>query len=130
MPIFGILSDKYGRKPVYIGGTVLSMLWLVPFFLIAGAGSFYAIIFGFIIGLGIAYPAMITAQAAWYAELFSTEFRLMGFAFSRELGSILAGGIAPFICTALYAWYKSWMLIVIGGHHFGCTGHGTGNSPP
>ena len=113
MPIFGMLSDKYGRKPVYIGGTVLSMLWLVPFFFIAGTGSFYAIIFGFIIGLGIAYPAMITAQAAWYAELFSTEFRLMGFAFSRELGSILAGGLAPFICTALYAWYKSWIPIVV-----------------
>ena len=40
------------------------------------------------------------------------EFRLMGFAFSRELGSILAGGLAPFICTALFAMYRSWVPIV------------------
>lgn len=112
MPAFGMLSDKIGRKPVYIGGTILSMLWLVPFFLICGTGSFWAIILGFVVGLGIAYPAMMSPQASWYAELFDTDFRLSGFAFSRELGSILAGGLAPFICTALYSWSGHWWPIV------------------
>lgn len=113
MPLLGMLSDKVGRKPVYIGGTILSMAWLIPFFMIAGTGSFWLIMFGFVIGLGIAYPALMVPQAAWYAELFDTDFRLCGFAFSRELGSVLAGGLAPFICTALYSWSGHWWPVVV-----------------
>lgn len=113
IPFYGRLSDKIGRKKVYLGGTILSMVWLVPFFMMVGTGSLAAVIFGFLVGLGVAYPAMLTPQASWYAELFDTEFRLAGFAFSRELGSILAGGLAPFIATALYKWAGHWWPIVV-----------------
>lgn len=113
VPFYGHLSDKVGRKPVYIAGTLLSMVWLVPFFLLLGTESMMAVILGFAVGLGIAYPAMLSPQAAWYAEMFSTEFRLAGFAFSREVGSLLAGGLAPFIATALYSWTGHWWPIVV-----------------
>jgi metabolite-proton symporter len=113
IPFFGRLSDKVGRKAVYIGGTLLSMIWLVPFFMLLNTGSLTAVMLGFIVGLGIAYSAMLSPQAAWYAELFDTEFRLSGFAFSRELGSLLAGGLAPFIATALYRWAGHWWPIVV-----------------
>ena len=112
IPYFGKLSDKLGRKPVYIGGTLLSMVWLVPFFMLLDTGTVPAVVLGFSVGLGIAYAAMLTPQASWYAELFDTEFRLSGFAFSRELGSLLAGGLAPFIATALYRWAGHWWPIV------------------
>jgi len=113
IPFYGRLSDKIGRKPVYIGGTLFSMIWLVPFFMLLGTGSATAMILGFAVGLGVAYPAMLTPQASWYAELFSTEFRLSGFAFSREVGSLLAGGLAPFIATALFAWAHHWWPIAV-----------------
>lgn len=112
IPFFGVLSDRLGRKTVYIAGALLSMAWLVPFFLLLDTGATAAIILGFGIGLGIAYPAMLAPQASWYAELFDTQFRLSGFAFSRELGSLLAGGVAPFIATALVAWAHHWWPIV------------------
>ncbi|MFT3937725.1 MFS transporter [Rhodopseudomonas sp.] len=112
IPFFGVLSDRLGRKTVYIAGALLSMAWLVPFFLLLDTGATAAIILGFGIGLGIAYPAMLAPQASWYAELFDTQFRLSGFAFSRELGSLLAGGVAPFIATALAAWAHHWWPIV------------------
>ena len=88
IPYFGKLSDKLGRKPVYIGGTLLSMVWLYPSMLL-DTGTVPAVVLGFSVGLGIAYAAMLTPQASWYAELFDTEFRLSGFAFSRELGVVL-----------------------------------------
>lgn len=113
IPFFGRLSDRVGRKAVYIGGTLLSMVWLVPFFMLLNTGSPAAVLLGFVVGLGIAYPALLSPQASWYAELFDTEFRLSGFAFSREVGSLLAGGVAPFIATALYRWAGHWWPIVI-----------------
>lgn len=112
VPYFGRLSDQLGRKTIYVAGTLLSMAWLVPFFLLLNTGSIVAVVLGFVVGLGVAYPAMLAPQASWYAELFDTEFRLSGFAFSRELGSLLAGGVAPFIATALAAWAHHWWPIV------------------
>ncbi|OZI74859.1 MFS transporter [Bordetella genomosp. 12] len=113
IPFYGALSDRIGRKKVYLGGIIFSVLWLVPFFMLLDIQAFWAIVLGFAVGLGIAYPAMLSPQAAWYAELFDTEFRLAGFAFSRELGSLLAGGLAPFIATALYTYYHHWWPIVV-----------------
>jgi len=108
IPFYGALSDRIGRKKVYLGGIIFSVLWLIPFFMLLDVQTTWAVVLGFIVGLGIAYPAMLAPQAAWYAELFDTEFRLSGFAFSRELGSLLAGGLAPFIATALYTHYQHW----------------------
>lgn len=113
IPFYGALSDRVGRKKVYLGGIIFSVLWLIPFFLLLDVGAFWAVALSFAVGLGIAYPAMLSPQAAWYAELFDTEFRLAGFAFSRELGSLLAGGLAPFIATALYSYYQHWWPIVV-----------------
>jgi len=51
---------------------------------------------------------MFGPQAAYFAELFPPQRRFAGFAFARELGSLLAGGPAPFVATALVAAYGSW----------------------
>jgi MFS family permease len=113
IPLCGLLSDHVGRRPVYAVGTLASLLWLVPFFLLTDTGVTVWVVLAFVVGLGICYPAMLAPQAAWYAELFDTEFRLSGFAFSRELGSLLAGGLAPFVATALYAWSGHWWPILV-----------------
>jgi len=113
IPFYGRLSDKIGRKKVYGFGAIFSMLWMVPFFLMLDTNSIVIIIMAFALGLGVLFPPMLAAQGSWYAEMFDTEFRLAGFAFSRELGSILAGGIAPFIATALYAWAGHWWPIAV-----------------
>jgi MFS family permease len=113
IPLCGLLSDHVGRKPVYLAGILGSVCWMVPFFLLSDTRSAGWVILAFVIGLGVFYPAMLAPQAAWYAELFDTEFRMSGFAFSREVGSVLAGGLAPFIATALYAWAGHWWPILV-----------------
>jgi MFS family permease len=52
--------------------------------------------------------AMFGPQAAYFAELFPPQRRFAGFAFARELGSLLAGGPAPFVAAALVASFGSW----------------------
>lgn len=113
VPLYGWLADQFGRKPVYAYGASLSVVWLVPYFLLVGTESVPLMFVGVLIGFGVFYPAMLAPQAAWYAELFDTEFRLSGFAFSREIGSVLSGGIAPFIATGLFAWTGHWWPVVL-----------------
>src|SRR5699024_5070127 len=97
IPLYGWLSDKIGRRPLYAFGIIASVIWMVPYFLLVDTQSVGLMFVGVLVGFGFFYPAMLAPQAAWYAELFDTEFRMTGFAFSREVGSILSGGIAPFI---------------------------------
>ena len=104
--IFGILffswlSDKVGRRPVYIGGALFSAAFAFPFFLLTNTLNPVLIALAFIVIMGIGGGAMFGPQAAYFAELFGTRVRYSGFAFARELGSILAGGPSPFIAAVL-----------------------------
>jgi MFS family permease len=56
----------------------------------------------------VVIAAMFGPQAAYFAELFPPQRRFAGFAFARELGSLLSGGPAPFVATALVAAYGTW----------------------
>ncbi|MEV0109237.1 MFS transporter [Nocardia sp. NPDC050799] len=113
VPLFAWLSDRWGRRPVYAAGAVASALWTVPFFLLLETREPVAVVVGFVVGLGICYPAMLAPQAAWFAELFETKTRLAGFAFAREIGSVLAGGFLPLIATALLAWSGHWWPVAV-----------------
>jgi MFS family permease len=113
IPLFAWLSDRWGRRPVYAVGAIASLAWSAPFFLILDTLSPVAITLAFVVGLGICYPAMLAPQAAWFAELFDTRTRLAGFAFAREIGSVLAGGFLPLIATALLTWSGHWWPVVV-----------------
>lgn len=112
VPLFAWLSDRWGRRPVYAAGAVASLVWSIPFFLMLDTLSPVTIVLAFVVGLGICYPAMLAPQAAWFAELFDTQTRLAGFAFAREIGSVLAGGFLPLIATALFAVTGQWWPVV------------------
>ncbi len=107
--IFGILffswlSDQVGRRPVYMGGALFSAVFAFPFFLLVGTRDPVLICVAFMLVMGIGSGAMFGPQAAYFAELFGPRLRFSGFAFARELGSILAGGPSPFIAALLVGW--------------------------
>jgi MFS family permease len=107
--IFGIvffswLSDKVGRRPVYMGGALFSAAFAFPFFILVGTLNPTLIAVAFMLIMGIGSAAMFGPQAAYFAELFGPRLRYSGFAFARELGSIIAGGPSPFIAALLVGW--------------------------
>lgn len=98
---FSWLSDKVGRRPVYMGGALFSAAFAFPFFALTNTLNPGLIWLAFILIMGIGGGAMFGPQAAYFAELFGPRLRYSGFAFARELGSILAGGPSPFIAALL-----------------------------
>jgi MFS family permease len=103
VPFFGWVSDKVGRKPVYMGGAILSGLAVFPFFGMLQTGNLVWIYAGLFLVSSIAKTMMTSAQSPWLAEMFPSRVRYTGFSLAREVTSPISGGIAPMIAVALLA---------------------------
>jgi metabolite-proton symporter len=96
------LSDRIGRKAVFVIGGVASLIWSFPFVLLLDTGSLPLIALA-LVGTGIGSTAMFAPLAALIAEKFSVEVRYTGASMGYQIGSILGGGFAPLIAAALFA---------------------------
>jgi metabolite-proton symporter len=117
IPYFGALSDRLGRKPVYVGGAVFLLLLAFPFFWLVETRSTWAVWLAISLGL-IGHSAMYGPQAAFFSELFGTRTRYTGASLGYQLAAPFAGGIAPLVASALLNWSgnKTWpvALYLIG----------------
>ena len=105
---FATLSDRVGRRPVYMFGALAGVAFAFPFFWLVGTKEWIWIAVAFIVARAVVTAAMFGPQAAYFAELFPPQRRFAGFAFARELGSLLAGGPAPFLAAYLVLVSGSW----------------------
>jgi MHS family shikimate/dehydroshikimate transporter-like MFS transporter len=104
IPAFGALSDKVGRRPVYMGGAVFSLLFAFPFFWLINTEATILIWLAIVLALPVGHAAMYGPQASFFSELFGTRVRYSGASLGYQLASVFAGGLSPFIATALLAW--------------------------
>ncbi|WP_031160644.1 MFS transporter [Streptomyces durhamensis] len=106
IPAWGALSDRIGRRPVYLFGAAGVGLWMFPFFSLTDTGSFGSLILAVTVGL-VLHGAMYAPQAAFFAEMFATRMRYSGASIGAQFASVAAGAPAPLIATALLDDYGS-----------------------
>lgn len=113
IPFAGWLSDRFGRRIVYRWFCFLLILYAFPAFLLLDSREPLIVIATIVVGMGLASLGIFGVQAAWGVELFGVTSRYTKMAFAKELGSILSGGTAPLVASALLSWTGQWWPIAV-----------------
>jgi MFS family permease len=111
---FGALSDRFGRRRMYLIATGFLLIFPVPAFLLLDTRNVVLIALAVVLGFVFASYGTAGVQAAYFPELFGSRYRYAGVALGREFSSVFGGGIAPLICSALVTWAAgSWWPVAI-----------------
>jgi MFS family permease len=99
---WGALTDRIGRRPVYLFGTAVTALWGVPLFLGVNTGAAPLIVLTFVVSYSVCQNSLAGVQGAWFCELFAVKTRTTGASLAYQLSAVVSG-FTPLIATALYA---------------------------
>ncbi|HVB21184.1 MAG TPA: MFS transporter [Ktedonobacteraceae bacterium] len=101
IPLFGSLSDRFGRRIWYLIGCVLMAVFAFPYFLLMNSGSAGLFILAVVLSLAVFHAWVYGPQAALIAERFGTRSRYSGASLGYQLAAPFAGGLAPIIALLL-----------------------------
>ncbi|GLW99437.1 MFS transporter [Microtetraspora sp. NBRC 16547] len=113
MPLWGALSDRVGRRPVYIAGAIGVALWAAPFFWLINTKETPLVVLSIVVANAICHSAMIGTQPAFFTELFTGDVRYSGVALGHEIASVVGGGLSPLIAISLLAWAEAWWPVAL-----------------
>ncbi len=103
IPIMGSLSDRIGRKKMYIYGTLGIIAYAFPYFWLLHQESFITLLIATVIGLGVIWAPITAVLGTMFSEIFDAKVRYTGISLGYQIGAALAGGTAPLVATALLA---------------------------
>jgi len=134
LPLFAILSDRIGRRPVALFGAALTAGGAFPFFTMVQSGTFAGVTAAICLAM-VGISALYAVIPAYISELFTARVRYSGISASYTIASGLIGGFSPAIGTGLYAWaHSTWpvalYLVAVGLISFLCILFGRGAATP
>lgn len=101
MPLFGWLSDKIGRRTMYIGGAIISAVCAFALFALLDTRNPTIVVVSIAIIVSLTHAVMFAPQAAFLPELFGTRTRYSGASIGCQISAAISGGLAPIIATGL-----------------------------
>ena len=101
LPVCGAISDRIGRRPVYLFGAITIAVFAFPFFWLIEMHSVRLLWVALIVPMVFGEAPMYGPQAAFLAEMFGAGVRYSGASLGAQLASVFAGGLSPFIAAAL-----------------------------
>jgi MFS family permease len=110
MPMFGALSDRIGRRPVYAAGAIAAMVWAFGFFVLLDSKDPVLIVVAVVVGV-LPHAAMFGTQAAFVIEQFPTRVRYAGSSLAYTLAGIVGAGFAPLIMATLLRAYGNTIVV-------------------
>lgn len=102
VPLFAVLSDRIGRKPLYLFGLVVCAIYVWPYFSLLNTRDPMLITLAIVVALGVVHPLMYGPQGGFFADMFDARVRFTGVSFGA-IGAVVGGGINPVICSSLLA---------------------------
>lgn len=101
IPLAGWISDRVGRKPVFLAGAIGAAAMAYPFFVLLDTGTPIYIWIALVAMFTLCNDAMLASQSGFMSELFDVRHRYTGVTFSREIPAALIGGTLPFVAVML-----------------------------
>jgi MHS family metabolite:H+ symporter-like MFS transporter len=108
IPVMGLLGDRFGRRPVYLALTTLTILFAIPMMMMINSGDTVLITVAMIFGLNLGVLGLFSLESVTLAELFGARTRFTQLALAKEIGGILATAIGPVLAAALTAVTGHW----------------------
>ena len=101
IPLFGYLSDIYGRRALYFAGVAFTIVFAFPLFWLLNIGTPAVVIPTIIIALNLGHGLMFAPESTYFPELFGANVRYSGASLGFQVSAAIGGGFAPVIAAAL-----------------------------
>lgn len=101
IPVMGSLSDRVGRRKMFLIGAAAMLIYAFPYFFIVNTHEPMLVILATFIGLVVIWPPITAILGTMFSESFSKEVRYTGVTLGYQIGAAVAGGSAPLIAEFL-----------------------------
>lgn len=99
--LYGALSDKVGRRPIFLIGAIFTILFGIPMFMLINTGAVMMVIVAVALSLLFSHDPIFAVESSWFSEQFPANVRSSGISLGYNGASVVAG-LLPFIATGVY----------------------------